>query len=94
MALTVPLPFHNSDTSTDVDGINYISTAERLSLACPMMVVKDFEPPTFIAPTIAVIIPKGAVAKMILSVMPMDWLMNWFGTCSKNRAINSLIILH
>ena len=85
--LTIDWPSHISHTSTDVDDISSISTFPRPSLARPITDLSHFgRPLTRIAPTIAVIIPNGAMAKIILSVQPIESAMNCFATFSPNKA--------
>jgi hypothetical protein len=62
------------------------SATARFSLALPMMVLSHEGPPTLMALTIAVMMPKGAIASTILSAQPIDWLMNCMVTRSPKRA--------
>jgi hypothetical protein len=86
ITLTTSPPFQSSHTSFDVEDISSDSATARLSLALPMMALSHDGPPTRIAPTTAVIMPNGAIAKIILSAQPMDWLMNCVVTLSPKRA--------
>jgi hypothetical protein len=51
-----------------------------------MMALSYNGPPTWIVPTMVVIIPSGAIARTILSAQPIDWLINYVVTLSLNRA--------
>jgi hypothetical protein len=86
--LTTCWPFHSSQTSCDVDDIRSASATARFSLALPMMALSHVGPPTRMALTIAVMMPRGAIAKMTLSAQPIDWLMNCMVTRSPNSASN------
>lgn len=68
IALTMPWPFHNSQTSCEVEDINSISTVARFSLALPTTALSHDGPPTRIADTMAVSIPNGAMAKITCSI--------------------------
>ena len=84
--LTTSRPFQSSQTSFEVDDMRSTSATARFSLALPMMALSHGGPPTLMALTIAVMMPKGAIANMILSAQPIDWLMNCMVTRSPKRA--------
>lgn len=83
---TTELPFQTSQTSWDTEDIYSTSAAAWFSLARPTIERSHAGPPVLIAPTIAVRIPRGAMAKMILSAIVKEWLMNCFANCSPNSA--------
>lgn len=84
--LTMFCPFHNSQTSCDVDDMSSSSAAARCSLARPTIAFSHCGPPIRIADITAVMIPNGAIEKMIWSPHPIDWLRNCFATCSPKSA--------
>lgn len=61
------------------------SATARFSLALPIMAFSHDGPPTLMALIITVIMPRGAIARMMLSAQPVDWLMNWVVTRSPNK---------
>lgn len=62
------------------------SAKARFSRARPMTAFSHANPPTRIAPTIAVMIPKGAIAKIIWSSHVNDSLKNCCAKFSPNNA--------
>ena len=86
MTLTICWPFHSSHTSLEVEDMSSDSATARLSRARPIMALSHDGPPTRIAATMAVMIPKGAMAKIMLSAIPTDWLMNCIVTLSPKSA--------
>jgi hypothetical protein len=63
-------PSQSSHTSAEVEDISSASTSARASLALPIMDLNHDGPPTLIAAMMIVIIPSGAIDRMILSAQP------------------------
>lgn len=84
ITLTISCPFQSSHTSFEVDDISSASTTARLSLALPVIALSHGGPLTRMALTMMVITPNGAIATMMLSAHPVDWLMNCVVTLSPN----------
>jgi hypothetical protein len=81
-------PFHNSQASSDVDDISSISATDLFSLDLPIIALSQGGPSTLMALTIIVITPRGAIARIIQSAQPRDWLRNCMVTLSPNKANN------